>query len=106
MKPCQHTPPVPTCRICRLAAEDSPRGDRYRALWAGLPVPEANRPALPEKPRQSLPCIHLGGVTKRLNCNCSGRWTYQCKLPEYGSCVPNDRYSVCPGYIPDPDDSP
>lgn len=121
MKPCDHTPPNPTCRLCWLYEHDP----RYRQLWGGDPaaVTPARAPS-PEPPRPSpeqleklgkikgvirRPCLSLGqALEERASCGCGGTAALLHACHVHGRCRPYsprqglpDRLCVdCPEYRP------
>jgi hypothetical protein len=84
MKPCGHqvallpdpyNPARPYCRACFLYETDT----AYRALWDGA----ATEPA--PSNRIALPCVHLGRVLDRRDCNCPLEHVHHCEV--LGSCT-------------------
>lgn len=101
MKPCNHTPPKPGCRVCWLFEHDA----RYRQLWGGDPAtvtpPVAQAPvALEPTPEQRaqlerikrvirLPCVYLGtALEEKPSCGCGGKSALLHECGVYGKCRP------------------
>lgn len=65
MRPCKHRPPHPSCTVCRLVAEATARGAKYRKLY-GEPLPGDDAllaPArLPEPPGLLRKAANLVGA--------------------------------------------
>jgi len=101
MKPCNHTPPKPGCRLCWLFEHDT----RYRQLWGGDPAtvtaPVAQAPVAfeptPEQKAQleqikrviRLPCVHLGvALEEKPSCGCGGKSALLHVCAKFGQCRP------------------
>jgi hypothetical protein len=97
MKPCGHTTPVlpkypesptkgPFCYLCWLYETD----ESYRRLWGGPPIePETFAP-------RNAPCIHLGEVIDKKNCQCPGLWERACGI--HRTCTIAGKCKSCPDY--------
>lgn len=95
------------CRMCWLY-HYSPH---YAQLWGkqpSEPMPLGPNTLLPTltNQRMGLPCIHLGPVLERANCNCPLKFVHRCDL--HKSCVRGMQYNPdirscqnCPDYKPD-----
>ncbi len=84
--PCGHDTPQGGCVYCLLCEADP----HHRAAWGGEPAPPRMPPPPAAPVTRSLPCVYLGEVTDRLNCNCPGRWLRKCSLLRRGVSVNGD----------------
>lgn len=104
MKPCNHTPPKPGCRLCWLFEHDA----RYRQMWGGDPatvMPEVMATSAtpppnlftPEQLAQlekiksviKKPCIYLGiALEDQPSCGCGGKPALLHECSKFGKCRP------------------
>lgn len=97
MKPCNHTPPKPGCRLCWLFEHDA----RYRQMWGGDPAAVTLATATPPPPeitpemrlqldlikgRIRLKCRHLGeSLETQSGCGC-GSSSLRRRCGIFGEC--------------------
>jgi hypothetical protein len=82
MRDCGHTQIVEGCHLCQLYATNP----AYRQFWEADPRQVRN-----------LPCINLGSVLDRLNCDCPARWIRLCAVHSFCTI---DLCKTCPDYQP------
>lgn len=73
-----------TGRLLELALQDDAEGESYRLLWDGEKVVDGKVVA-------ALPCLHLGKVLDRRDCNCPHRHVHACEV--HARCTKGDPLS-------------